>query len=138
MCDLHSVCILTFSKHSNGSANIIDRSEERKVDLIPLTMKPGYEFALTNRVRRTVPAKESFDAWFARPEDVIVGKLMTWKEGRSFKHELDIRDILVAIRSGEDMELTALFDFDSLERWTGRLGSKVIELGQKLKGTDAD
>ncbi len=75
--------------------NIIDTSEARKVDLIPLTMKPGYNFALKNRLRREIATKDGrhFEAWFARPEDVIVGKLMAWKEGRSFKHESDIRDI---------------------------------------------
>src|SRR5438105_401583 len=31
--------------------NIIDTSAGRKVDLIPLTMKPGYDFALANRIR---------------------------------------------------------------------------------------
>ncbi len=58
--------------------NIIDTSEARKVDLIPLTMKPGYGFVLANRIRRELPAvqEESFQAWHAKPEDVIVGKLM--------------------------------------------------------------
>ncbi len=118
--------------------NIIDSSEGRKVDLIPLTMKPGYEFALKNRVRRQVPAKEPFEAWFARPDDVVVGKLMAWKEGHSFKHEQDIRDILVAVRSGEDTELTTLFDFNYVDRWTKQLGSQVQKLWQKLKTMDAD
>ncbi len=118
--------------------NIIDSSEGRKVDLIPLTMKPGYEFALRNRLRRQVATKESFEAWFARPEDVVVGKLMAWKEGRSFKHEQDIRDILVAARSGEDLELPTLFDFDYVERWTKQLGSQVQDLWQRLRAADVD
>jgi hypothetical protein len=118
--------------------NIIDSSEGRKVDLIPLTMKPGYDFALKNRVRRQVSAKEPFEAWFARPDNVVVGKLMAWKEGQSFKHEQDIRDILVAVRSGEDSELTALFDFDYVERWAKQLGSQVLELWQGLRAADVD
>ena len=113
--------------------NIIDSSEGRKVDLIPLTMKPGYAFALKNRIRRPVPAKDSFEAWFARPDDVVVGKLMAWKEGRSFKHEQDIRDIVVAVRSGEDPELAALFDFDYVEQWAKQLGSQVQDLWQRLR-----
>jgi hypothetical protein len=59
--------------------NVIDSSEGRKVDLIPVTMKPGYGFALKNRIRRPVPAKEPFEAWFARPDDAVVGKLMARK-----------------------------------------------------------
>jgi hypothetical protein len=118
--------------------NIIDSSEGRKVDLIPLTMKPGYGFALQNRIRRQVPAKESFEAWFARPDDVVVGKLMAWKEGRSFKHEQDIRDILVAVRLGEDPELTSTFDFNYVERWTKQLGREVQEMWQRLKVASDD
>jgi hypothetical protein len=85
--------------------NIIDTSEARKVDLIPLTMKPGYHFALQNRLRREIVTREGlhFQAWFARPEDVIVGKLMAWNEGRSFKHEADIRDILTAVKLGVEV-----------------------------------
>ena len=38
---------------------------------------------------------ESFEVWCARPEDVIVGKLMAWAEGHSRKHETDIYEIMV-------------------------------------------
>lgn len=117
--------------------NIIDSSEGRKIDLIPLTMKPGYGFALKNRIRRQIPARELFEAWFARPEDVVVGKLMAWEEGQSFKHEQDIRDILVAVRLGEDSELSSMFDFGYVEQWTRQLGPKVQELWQRLKAADA-
>lgn len=115
--------------------NIIDTTEGRKVDLIPLTMKPGYDWALQNHIRRDVPlpGAGSFQAWFARPEDVIVGKLMAWREGRSFKHEQDIRDILVAVRLGDDSELTAMFDVNRVEQWVTRLGSEVQQLWEQLK-----
>ena len=53
--------------------NIIDGREGRKADLIPLTMKPGYGFALKRRIRRMIPILgQDFPAWFARPDDVIV------------------------------------------------------------------
>ena len=98
--------------------NIIDSSEARKVDLIPVTMKPGYRFALDNRIRREIFDQDvDFAAWFARPEDVIIGKLMAWREGRSFKHESDIRDILIAVKLGDDPELSALFDQAYIDRW---------------------
>lgn len=115
--------------------NIIDTTEGRKVDLIPVTMKPGYDWALRNRIRREVPLPGggSFTAWFARPEDVIVGKLMAWREGHSFKHEQDIRDILVAVRLGDDAELTAMFDVEYVEQWVVRLGAEVQQLWERLK-----
>lgn len=114
--------------------NIIDTSEGRKVDLVPVTMKPGYGFALNRRVRRAVPLKDkAFEAWFARPEDVIVGKLMAWKEGHSFKHEQDIRDILVAVRLGEEPEWTTKFDFDYIARWAIQLGPEVAQFWRGLR-----
>jgi hypothetical protein len=117
--------------------NIIDTSAGRKVDLIPLTMEPGYDWALQNRIRRDVPlpGANSFQAWFARPEDVIVGKLMAWCEGRSFKHEQDIRDILVAVRLGDDAELTAMFNVNRIEQWVAQSGAEVQQLWEQLKRT---
>lgn len=115
--------------------NIIDTNEARKVDLIPLTMKPGYSFALANRIRKEifVTPETSFQAWFARPEDVIVGKLMAWKEGYSFKHETDIRDILTAVKLGDDVELSAAFDLTYIDRWAAKLGSEVEQFWSGLK-----
>lgn len=74
-----------------------------------------------------------FAAWFARPEDVIVGKLMAWREGGSFKHEADIRDMLVAVRLGDDAEITAMFDFGYVDAWAAELGESVAHFGQQLK-----
>jgi hypothetical protein len=115
--------------------NIIDSTAGRKVDLVPLTMKPGYDFALAGRIRRnvTTPEGDTFAAWFARPEDVIVGKLMAWQEGRSLKHETDIRDILLAVRLGEDPEITAMFDFEYADAWAESLGEEVQQFWQNLK-----
>ena len=105
------------------------------MDLIPSTMKPGYDWALESRIRRAVPLPEegSFQAWFARPEDVIVGKLMAWREGRSFKHEQDIRDILVAVRLGDDAELTNMFDVSWVEQRVAHMGDQVRELWERIK-----
>jgi len=115
--------------------NIIDTSEARKVDLIPLTMKPGYGFALRRRVRREIFAApgKSFAAWFARPEDVIVGKLMAWQQGGSFKHQTDIRDILVAVKLGDDAELSVSFDRDYIDQWAVKLGPNVEQFWMTLK-----
>ena len=115
--------------------NIIDATMGRKVDLIPLTMKPGYSWALERRIRRRFMTEtdEPFEAWCARPEDVVVGKLMAWKKGRSTKHEWDIRDILAAARLGED-ELSREFDLEYVNDWARRLGPDVELEWRGLKG----
>lgn len=115
--------------------NIIDSSAGRKVDLIPLTMQPGYWFALNNKIRRPVPAPTTtvVEAWFARPEDVIIGKLMAWNEGRSFKHEVDIQDILNAIQMGDEPEIASTFDVDYIDDWAKELGSDVQLLWDTVK-----
>ncbi len=116
--------------------NIIDAGEGRKVDLIPLTMKPGYGWALERRIRRHFIARggETFEAWCARPEDVVVGKLMAWREGRSTKHEWDIRDILAAARLGQDADLIH-FDFTYVDDWARRLGPEVEQEWHGLKAS---
>jgi hypothetical protein len=75
----------------------------------------------------------TFSAWFARPEDVIAGKLMAWAEGGSAKHETDIRDMLVAVRLGEDAEITAMFDFEYADAWAQSLGESVEQFWPQLK-----
>jgi hypothetical protein len=56
-----------------------------------------YQPAFDNRIRRVVdlPGMEPFAVWAARPEDVIVGKLMAWEEGRSERHTADIFEMMV-------------------------------------------
>jgi hypothetical protein len=113
--------------------NIIDSNEATKVDLIPLTMKPGYSFALQRRIRRNISSDPVEQAWFARPEDIIIGKLMAWDEGRSFKHESDIRDILMAVQLGDDAELTEMFDLEYLNDWMIFLSEDVGQFWQNMK-----
>jgi len=107
--------------------NIIDSSAGLKVDLIPLTMQPSYGFALANRIRRPIPLSSAslVDAWFARPEDVIVGKLMAWREGHALKHEHDIRDILIASYLDDEPGLGTAFDIEYINRWVTQLGKEV-------------
>ena len=77
--------------------NIIDGYMGQKADLLPVTMNPFFAQVLARRVRQMVeaPGCEPLEAWCARPEDVVIGKLMAWAEGRSRKHETDIYDMLV-------------------------------------------
>lgn len=107
------------------------------VEAFPLTIKPGYGWALERRVRRSflMRSGETFEAWCARPEDVIVGKLMAWKEGRSAKHEWDVRDILAAVRLGQDPELSGMFDFGYVDNWAKQLGPDVEQEWRGLKTT---
>lgn len=57
-----------------------------------------------------MPGVEPLQVWRARPEDVIVGKLMAWAEGRSRKHETDIYEMMVFHALGIDPEWSAGFD----------------------------
>jgi hypothetical protein len=88
--------------------NIIDSSYGEKADLVPVTMHPRYPQVLANRVRQRVeiPGQEPFEAWYACLEDVIIGKLMAWTEGRSRKHETDIYEMLVFHYLGLDPSTT--------------------------------
>lgn len=115
------------SIHNGTLFNIIDTSGGLKADLIPLTMEPSYDFALSNRIRRPIPLSSAAvsEAWFAKPEDIIVGKLMAWREGRSFKHEQDIRDMLIGIYLREDTEIADKFNTTYIDEWAVSLGSEV-------------
>ncbi len=77
--------------------NIIDAIRSEKVDLFLLSMDARYQSAFETRTRRTVASEgeEPFDIWVARVEDVIVGKLMAWDEGRSYRHVGDIYEMMV-------------------------------------------
>lgn len=76
--------------------NIIDSERGEKVDLIPWTLDARYQEAFARRIRLAFEDLngELVEAWYARPDDVIVGKLLAWIEGRSFKHQHDITAML--------------------------------------------
>lgn len=88
--------------------NIIDSSRGEKADLVPVSMHRRYPQILANRIRRVVeiPGQAPFEAWYAAPEDVIIGKLMAWGEGRSRKHETDIYEMLVFHYLGLDPSIS--------------------------------
>lgn len=115
--------------------NIIDSTRGEKADLIPLTMASGYLQAFGRRVRQTVeiPGVEPFEVWCARPEDVIVGKLMAWAEGRSRKHETDIYEMMVFHYTGADPTLSAAFDEASMDGQARRLGDEAAGLWETIK-----
>jgi hypothetical protein len=104
--------------------NIIDSTLGEKADLFPLTMDLRYKPAFENRIRRVVdmPGREPFSVWAARPEDVIIGKLMAWDEGRSERHPADIYEMMVFHYLGGDADL----DFDS-----GYVAERAKEIGNE-------
>jgi hypothetical protein len=77
--------------------NIVDTTRGEKADLVPLSLDVAARRAFQRRVRQVVdiPGRAPIPVWCASPEDVIVGKLAAWDEGRSRKHEADILQMLV-------------------------------------------
>jgi len=115
--------------------NIIDTSRGEKADLVPLTMASRYRRAFQRRVRQVVevPGAGPFEVWCARPEDVIVGKLMAWAEGRSRKHETDIYEMMVFHYLGIDPVSSAAFDEAYVDAQAGAMGEQVVELWKVVK-----
>lgn len=115
--------------------NVIDTSRGEKADLVPLTMASRYRGAFQRRVRQTVevPGSEPFEIWCARPEDVIVGKLMAWAEGRSRKHETDIYEMMVFHYLGVAPEQSAAFDEAYVDGQARTLGADVVALWEAIK-----
>lgn len=115
--------------------NIIDTTRGEKADLVPLTMASRYRKAFGRRVRQTVeiPGVEPLAIWCARPEDVIVGKLMAWGEGRSRKHETDIYEMMVFHYLGADSALIVKLDEAYVDAQARTLGEDVAELWEAVK-----
>ncbi len=123
------------SIHMGIMFNIIDTTRGEKADLVPLTMASRYRKAFERRVRQTVeiPGVEPLEIWCARPEDVIVGKLMAWDEGRSRKHETDIYEMVVFHYLGADLTLSVKLDEAYVNAQARMLGEDVAELWEVVK-----
>jgi hypothetical protein len=111
--------------------NIIDTNRGEKADLIPLTGALDYRLAFKRRVRQLVEVHgvEPFEVWCARVEDIIMGKLLAWQEGRSRKHETDIFDILVFHYSKKDAE----FRENGIDTFAKNRGGDVWNLWNEIK-----
>ena len=114
--------------------NIIDTNRGEKADLVPLSGTLDYRPAFERRIRQLVeiPGEEPFEVWCARPEDVIFGKLMAWKEGRSRKHESDIFEIMrhhYLERGTENLELNE----GEVDQLAKKLGAEINDFWQEIK-----
>ncbi len=113
--------------------NIIDGSLGVKADLVPLSREPTYRQAFQQRVRCTVvdAQGEEFEIWCARPEDIILGKLMAWQQGRSAKHPADIAVVLSFVLGGFSADP---FDVDYVTAQATQIGTEALALWLELLG----
>ena len=111
--------------------NIIDSELGIKADLAPLAREPGYQAAFSRRVRQPLQDESgtAFDAWYAQPADLIIGKLQAWTEGRSAKHPSDILSILLFAMSGLGNQP---IDYQSVSVQAARMGTETSKLWQEL------
>jgi hypothetical protein len=102
--------------------NILDGLAGAKADLF-LVQHDGLDASIMRRLqRRKLYVQPDFFAWFLSPEDVILYKLLYYKqsEGASQKHPADIHAILRALETEIDREY--------LEHWAHEIG--VLTLWQ--------
>jgi hypothetical protein len=92
--------------------NVIHIPSGIKVDIIVLKQDEYSRTEIQRGRRLTSPGE--FDVWFAAPEDVILNKLLYYREGGSQKHLRDIGSMLAIQRDAVDR--------DYIASWAGRLG----------------
>jgi hypothetical protein len=95
-----------------GQFNIIHVASGVKIDVF-IGKETDYDQARFDR-RQKLPLVPGREAYFARPEDVILYKLLYFREGGSERHLRDTAGILAV--SGSDVDL------DYVGRWASRLG----------------
>lgn len=121
--------------------NLIDTERGQKVDIVPLSMDPANRETLARRVRFNFSdlGGQSVAAWFARPDDVIIGKLRAWAETPPIpRHETDIEAMMVLIYSGADPESTRWFDEARVTRAARSISPAVAELWQRIRRAARD
>lgn len=95
-----------------GQFNIIHIPSGLKVDMIVLRQDDYSQLEIQRGRRLSSPGE--FDVWFAAPEDVILNKLLYYREGGSEKHLRDIASML--------MIQGAAIDRGYVASWSVRLG----------------
>ncbi len=114
--------------------NLIDTNEGDKVDLIPIGMNFHNRAAMRRRLR--LPYEdlngEQLEAWVARPDDVIIGKLLAWDESHSLRHEQDIGQMLVNFYL-DPKGMGRHYDEPYADRTIRTISASAWALWQKLK-----
>ncbi len=114
--------------------NLIDTNEGDKVDLIPIGMNAHNRAAMQRRLR--LPYEdlngERLEAWVARPDDVMIGKLLAWNESPSLRHEQDIGQMLVSSYL-DPRGLGRYYDEAYADRNIRTISASAWALWQKLK-----
>lgn len=101
---------------TSGQFNIIHSSSGLKIDVY---VNPDTPYDRTRLARRQkLPLFPGVDAYFARPEDVILYKLLYYRQGRSEVHVRDVLGILAV--SGPEL------DEQYIGKWADRLGLRKI------------
>lgn len=122
--------------------NIIDTSLGDKADFVPLGHEPQQRSAFARRIRQPLelPGGELIEIWCASPEDVIIGKLAAWDEGRSRKHESDILQMLIyqaleapgqPLQKGEIARQAARLGDDTAHLWAALEGKAAAEVAKR-------
>jgi len=75
---------------------------------------------------------ERLEAWVARPDDVIIGKLLAWDESHSLRHEQDIGQMLVNFYL-DPKGLGRHYDESYADRTIRTISASAWALWQKLK-----
>ena len=99
----------------HGQFNVIHPESGNKIDFIISGTDPWHREQLARRQRvRLLPNREGYAA---RPEDVVIGKLIYFTEGASDKH---LRDIAAMFQSsGSEI------DRNYIERWVDSLNLRI-------------
>jgi hypothetical protein len=97
---------------SHGQFNVIDPSSGNKIDfMIARSDAWGHEQLARRQRMRLLPDREGFAA---RPEDVILSKMLYYEEGGSEKH---LRDITAMLKTSGH-----LIDHEYVRKWADQLG----------------
>lgn len=104
-----------------GEFNFLDGATGVKVDFFVLGSKPFDESQLNRRIPKTVLGR---DVYFISPEDLILAKLLWYKESESSRQLEDIQSIIA---------LQENLDWDYLKRWSKLHGTDTILKDLKRK-----
>ncbi|QDU87600.1 hypothetical protein Pla175_09650 [Pirellulimonas nuda] len=113
---------------TQGQFNVLQLTTGMKIDFMVI----GFEGWPAEQMRRRRPTRllEEREVLAASPEDVILGKLIYFKEGRSPKH---LRDMASILNERKDR-----LDSDYIVRWATTLGvlAEWEELHQRMATGD--